>query len=208
MPASTKGEAHQPSIDTNSLDSFLAMLPTIRRRAEQAFRTRDAEARDDAVAEIVAAAFLGYARLAARGKVDVAYPTVLFRYALRHFYGGRRVASRFNTEDVLSVAAQRRRGFVVERFDRQQNHESRKLEAVAGRKSSSTADQAAFRCDFPEWLERQTRRNQRLAVALALGHSTAVVARCFAISSGRVSQLRRELRTSWLAFQSERHHPR
>ena len=74
------------------------------------------------------------------------------------------------------------------------------LPKPARRRKEPVPDQAAFRCDFPAWLATHSLRNRRIAEALAVGHSTSEVARRFRVSAGRVSQLRGELRASWLEF--------
>ena len=184
-------------------EGFLALMPRIRTCALVAFRHLGAEAREDAVAEIVANAYAAYVRLVARGKADLAYPTVLARFAINQFHAGRRVGSRFTIRDVMSKAAQRRHSFVVGRLDRFHEATGEWIEAVVEDTTTPVPDQAAFRCDFPAWLRNQKRRNRRIAEALSLGHTTADVARRFRVSAGRVSQLRGELHDSWLAFHGE-----
>ena len=61
---------------------FLAMLPAIQFNARIAFRHLKPEAREEAVAECLANALVAYTRLYALGKVELAYPTVLARYAV------------------------------------------------------------------------------------------------------------------------------
>ncbi|MBL9089924.1 MAG: hypothetical protein JNL96_01780 [Planctomycetaceae bacterium] len=196
-----------PARTTDSIspveDRFLDLLPTIRRVARMAFRHWGAEAREDAVAEIIANSFAAFARLVARGKVDVAFATALARFAIRQFHGGRRVGNRFTIRDVMSPAAQRRRGFAVEQLDHVDLATGEWVEAVVDDTSTPVADQAAFRCDFPAWLRKQSGRNRRLTEALSVGHTTADVARRFRISAARVSQLRRELYDSWRQFHGE-----
>ena len=181
---------------------FLELLPTIRTAAQVAFRGWDAEAREDAVTEVIANCYVAFARLAARDKVEVAFATVLARFAIRQLRVGRRVGSRFTVQDVMSPVAQRRRGFTVERFDADSAGDDW-LEAVTDDMSTPVADQAAFRCDFPAWLTQQNRRTRRIVEALALGHTTNEVAHRFRVTPGRVSQLRRELHSSWQTFHGE-----
>jgi hypothetical protein len=40
---------------------------------------------------------------------------------------------------------------------------------------------------FPIWLLSQTKRNRRIAVTLALGHTNGALARHFKVSAGRIS---------------------
>ena len=65
------------------------------------------------------------------------------------------------------------------------------------------ADTAAARMDVSAWLATLPARTRELAERLALGESTQNAARMFGISSGRVSQLRRELERGWQRFQGE-----
>ena len=64
-------------------------------------------------------------------------------------------------------------------------------------------DQVAFRCDFPAWLKTLAPRDRNIARALAEGGRTIDVAKRFGVSLARISQLRRELERSWLAFHGE-----
>jgi hypothetical protein len=182
---------------------FLELLPTIRTAAQVAFRGWDAEAREDAVTEVIANCYVAFARLAARDKIEVAFATVLARFAIRQLRVGRRVGSRFTVQDVMSPVAQRRRRFAVEQLDSVDPTTDAWLDSVVEDTSTPVADQAAFRCDFPAWLSQQRRRTRRIAEALALGHTTNEVARRFRLSPGRISQLRSELRNSWQTFHGE-----
>ena len=182
---------------------FLELLPTIRAAAQYAFRGWDPEAREDAVAEVIAGCFVAFAQLAAQGKLAVAFATPLTRFAIKQFRVGRRVGSRFRVKDVLSPAAQHRRRFEVERLEAFDPTTDEWVEAIVDDTLTPVPDQAAFRCDFPVWLAAQSRRSRRIAAALALGHTTADVAKRFRVSPGRVSQLRRELQSSWQMFHGE-----
>ena len=84
--------ADRPALQTK----FLAMLPVITRYASLAFRSLDAEAREDAITEVDANAFVAYARLAELGKPEIAYPTVLALYGIRQYWDGRRVGTKAN----------------------------------------------------------------------------------------------------------------
>jgi hypothetical protein len=182
---------------------FLRMLPKIVRHAKVILPRLRPEARADAIQEIAANAAVAYARLAELGKEDVAYPTPLATFAVRQFVAGRRVGGRLNCRDVSSEYAQQRKRFMVERLDRRDEETGEWIEAVVEDTRTPPADQAAFRVDFPDWLASLSRRNERIAEALALGHTTGAVARRFGVSPGRISQLRQELRTSWTKFHGE-----
>ena len=93
---------------------FLRMLPVIQRSASIAFRHLKAEAREEAVQDVTANALVAFVRLVERGKVDLAFPTVLARYGVSQFRSGRRVGTRLNVRDVMSPYAQRSKGIRVE----------------------------------------------------------------------------------------------
>ena len=182
---------------------FLAMLPVIRKYAKRAFQCLNAEAREDAVCEVTANAVVAFARLVELGKVDLAHPTVLARYGIVQTREGRRVGNRRRVGEVLSGYAQRKKGFFVERLDRFDKESAEWLEAVAEDPRTPVPDQVAFRVDFPAWLKLQTPRNRRIAEALAVGGTTSDVAKRFHVTSGRISQLRRQFQRSWQEFQGD-----
>ena len=182
---------------------FLAMLPAIEAQARFAFRRLDPEAREDAIQETIANALVAFVRLVQREKTNVAFPTALVRFAVAQIHDGRRVGNRLNVRDVLSPYAQQQKGIRVERLDRFDEEDNEWVEAVVEDDRTPIPDQVAFRCDFPAWLERLSRRNRRIAEALAVGHTTSAEARRFRVSPGRISQLRRDLQRSWQEFQGE-----
>jgi len=182
---------------------FLRMLPVIRAYARGAFAHLNPEARQDFVQEAIANALLAYVRLFQLGKVSLAYPTVLARFAIAQVREGRRVGRRLNVRDPLSSYCQRRKHVVVERLDRRDEDTGEWIEAVVEDPHTPPADQAAFRVDFPAWLATHTVRNRRIAESLALNRSTGEVARKFGVSPGRVSQLRAEFKRSWEKFTGE-----
>ena len=182
---------------------FLAMLPAIRRYACIAFRNLDDDAREDAIAEVIANALVAYVRLFDQGRSELAYATPLVRYAVAQFHDGRRVGNRINTRDVMTESAKKRRSITIESLDRFDKHAGEWIEATIEDDKTPVPDQAAFRCDFPIWLTTLSRRNRQISEELAKGHSTSHVARRFKVSAGRVSQLRRELHDSWHAFHGD-----
>lgn len=182
---------------------FVALLPAIRAHARIAFRALRPEARDDAIQEAVANACVAYVRLVQLGKQDLAYPSALVRFAVKHYWAGRRVGSSMNSGDVLCRHAQRHRGFQVEQLDAGYAGRKGWSEALADNTRSPVPDQVAFRIDFPAWLAGQNCRDRRLARFLALGNCPAEAADRFGISRARISQIRQELRESWAEFQGD-----
>jgi hypothetical protein len=179
------------------------MLPVIYRYARISFRDLDPESREDAVAEVIANVTVAIARLAQRGRLRLAFPTVLARYGIAQYRDGRRVGNSFRISEVLSPNAQRKKGFVVERLDRREEDSGEWCEAVVADHRTPVPEQVAFRIDFPQWLAGMPRKKRAIAESLALGNTTTDVARHFELSPGRVSQLRAELYRSWQDFHQE-----
>jgi hypothetical protein len=182
---------------------FLAMLPAIRLHARIAFRDLDPEAREEAVQEAVCNALAAYVGLFRRGKVALAYPSVLARYAVAQARDGRKVGGHLNCKDVSSEYCQRQKRVVVERLDKFDKEDDQWLEAVVEDHRTPVAEQVVFRCDFPAWLASLPRRNRRIAQALSIGHTTGDVAQRFHVSAGRISQLRQELYRLWNQFHGD-----
>jgi hypothetical protein len=184
-------------------EQFTKLLPAIRQQAGFAFRGMGPEARADAVAEVVAHACCAFARLVELGKADIAYPRALARFGVKRFLDGRRTGSQLNINDVLSPYAQKRKGIAVTSLDRFDEEEGVWREAVVEDDQTPVPDQAAFRIDFPAWLQSYPLRDRCIAEALAVGERTKDVAAKFGVSPGRVSQLRRRFYEDWQTLHGE-----
>ena len=182
---------------------FLAMMPTVVRYARSAFRHLDAEARTEAIQEIVVSAMLAYYRLYQRGKVDVAYPSVLARFAIAQYRGGRRVGEKMNCHDVLSPYARRLKDILVESLHGYDSEREPWHDVLVEDRNAGPAETAAARIDVAEWFESMTARDRKIAAALSQGTATMDVARRFHVSPGKISQKRREFLESWRSFQGE-----
>jgi hypothetical protein len=64
-------------------------------------------------------------------------------------------------------------------------------------------DAAAFRIDFPRWLDGLPDRDRQLVERLMVGERTLAMARRFHVSPARISQLRRELCQDYSRFHGE-----
>ena len=180
------------------------MMPTIATYARISFRHLRPEAREEATAECVANAFVAFAWLVQLGKVELAYPSVLARYAVAQVNDGRKVGSHLNIQDVSSAYCQRQKKITMERLDHFDEEENQWQEAVVqDTRTAPVPEIVAFRCDFPAWLARLSQRNRRIALKLATNESTTHVARMFKVSAGRVSQLRKEFKLAWESFHGE-----
>jgi hypothetical protein len=182
---------------------FMGMLPAVVRTAQISFRKVRPELRQELIQEVIANSLVAYARLVELRREDAAFPSALARFAVAQVRAGRRVGNRLCNREVLSEYAQREKGFFVERLDHFDDEESCWEEILVEDGRATPADLAASRIDFAQWLREMPGRIRRIAKCLATGESTLSAAGRFALSPARISQFRRELRTSWLAFQGE-----
>lgn len=179
-----------------------AMLPIITRVARQAFCQLDPEAKEEAVAEVVAAAFVMYASLVRTGRESRAFPSALATYGVRRVRIGRPATRPQNILDISGRLCHFRKGVQVERLDRYHRDEGWK-EALIQDKHAGPAEIAAARIDIGEWFGTLSSRDQQIASQLALGCRTGEVAKQFGLSPGRISQKRTAYRESWRTFQGE-----
>jgi hypothetical protein len=78
------------------------------------------------------------------------------------------------------------------------NAESREA-VIEGVKLRS--EMPAARIDVAAWFRSLARKKRRIAQSLAKGEGMGKVARMFALTAGRINQLRQELAESWEEFQ-------
>jgi hypothetical protein len=183
-------------------DRFLEMLPSIQQQARAAFRSEMPERQEELIAEVIANAFVAFARLVERGLIDMAYPTPLTQYAIRQVRTGRRVGAKLNVLDVSSQYAQLAKGFTVERLDRR-DEQGQWREILVEDRHAGPAETAAARIDIGDWFASLPKRSRRIAKALGNGERTKEVAKRFGVSAGRVSQVRTELKAAWELFVAE-----
>jgi hypothetical protein len=179
---------------------FLAMLPAIVRHAKIAFRGVHGQDREDKIQETVANALVAFRRLVQLKKTDLAYPTVLAKYAVAQINDGRLVGGHMNCNDISSDYCQRVKGAVLERLDQYDADDECWQEVLVSDKHCTPAELAASRIDVQAWFESLKRRDRKVAKFLANGETTTSAARKFKVSAGRISQLRRELAANWRAF--------
>jgi hypothetical protein len=163
------------------------MLPQIKAHASYAFRHLRGEVRQDAIQETIANALVAFVALVRRGKMSIAYPSVLARYATAQYADGRRVGNRLNVREALSPYAQRLKGFRVDRLDQFDEENDSWSEAIVEDKTAGPAEIVRTRIDFSDWLDSLKRRDRKIALKLAEGNRTRDVAKRFGISDGRVS---------------------
>ena len=183
---------------------FLSFLPRIEAHAEFFFRyIRCPAKRADWVAEAVALAWKWFVRLVQRGRDVLRFVSVLAAFAVRAVKCGRRVAGMSKAKDAMNYVTQRRHGFAVETLPDVCSGQDQLTEALAVNTVTPPPDAAAFRVDFPRWLETLSLRDRRLAEQLMLGERAHETAERFGLSRARVSQVRRELSLDWSRFHGE-----
>ncbi len=182
---------------------FLRLLPLIQQLAHRAFRRHPDEEREELTAEVIANCWAAFVRLMDANREERVFATPLARFAIRQVRDGRRVGNPRNVNDVCSAYAQRRQGFCLERLDRYDRRERRWKQILVEARNAGPADTACIRIDFDQWLRCLPSRPRRVAEKLAIGETTGDVARKFRLSSGRISQMRRELRWNWDDFQGD-----
>ena len=191
-------------VRTSPHEGFLPLVPIVERHAHVVFRHLPAVEREECACEAVAAAFLAYLSLTARGQDPFQFPSVLATRAAQHVQADRHVGGSLNRQDVLSRAAQRSQGFTVQSLQQLTHvyHEAW-WEAVTDTAQTSPDEAAAFRVDFPDWLGTRSDRDRCLIRDLAAGQRPTEVAHRYGLSCGRISQLRQEYEQDWLRYHGE-----
>ncbi len=176
---------------------FLLILPIVERRAQFAFRCLPSVDREEAIAEAVAAAFVSFVSLKARGRFPAAFPVILAAFAVLHVRNGRHVGGSCRSGEVTSFAAQRRHGFrlhlVAPALPDWDEH-------FLDDSATPVLDQVRFKLDWQAFLKSLPRRHRRMLRSLAQGHPANQVAEAFHVSPSRITQLRQQWQRQWLAF--------
>jgi hypothetical protein len=208
----------QSSAESSQHAVFLTLLPKLQTHARIQFRfiaCRDQRA--DKISEVVALAWKWYVRLVEQGKDVHQFPTVFVRLVVKAVRSGRRLAGMEKAKDVMNRMTQQRHGFTVKslplstRRPRQSIYSTvngqRDLDAFEERLKDNAVTPppiaAAFRIDFPEFLDTLTDRDRAMANFLAQEHSAKMTAKRFDVTPARVTQLRQRWRREWQACQGE-----
>jgi hypothetical protein len=172
--------------------------PVVERWARANFRD------DEQVAEAVGMSWKWFLSLSRRGKDGTRFPGAIARRAVCAVRAGRRVVRSLSARDALSTVAQQRHGFTVSRLpDYETLSVNPFTEALAEHGQADPADHAAFRCDWPRFLNQQSERDVRMAEQLGMGEKATVVAGKIGVSPGRLTQLRQRLMRRWHEFHGE-----
>ena len=185
---------------------FESLIPKIREAARFAFRALNASDRDEAVADVCAAAWSAWHGLIKRGKDPMEIgPYGILTNAIRYVRNGRRVGNPGSGRgriDLWNHRAQKALGLrLVSLASAQEEGELRAW--VANDYRSTPADHAAFLIDFEDWLGRLPERRRLSAEMLAQGFGTLEVAKQVGVSPGAISQSRTALEKNWKEFQQD-----
>jgi hypothetical protein len=180
--------------------TFLSLLPAIKSVARLRFRRVPCpDRREDCIGEVIAVAWKWHVRLAERGRDCSQFVAAFADLAVRAVMNGRRLCGQERIHDVMSRSCQQRHGFSVGQFDRSIWSDVF-ADALAGNTHSPIPVQVQFRGDFADWASRLPARQQQVMKELAMGERTQDVARATGVSAARISQMRGELRRSYLQF--------
>jgi hypothetical protein len=191
---------------------FEALIPTITAHLKKMFRAgRCACTKADFVAEALALCWRWFVRAAALGKDAAAIVGPMTTFAARKVRSGGTVCGMQPAKDVMSLTAKLKHGVVVKSLSASGNHTAWRApaggqirlaafeEALSENTVTPVPDQVIFRIDWPEFLNKLTKRDRKMVEFLALGNSNNAAADAFGISRGRVSQLRRGWCEKWKA---------
>jgi DNA-directed RNA polymerase specialized sigma24 family protein len=187
-------------------DPFEALIPKIEEAARFSFRALNRSDRDEAVADVCAAAWSAWFGLIKRGENPLEVgPIGILNNAIKYVRHGRRVGnpgSGRGRTDLWQRKTQRLGGFkLVSLADAQRDGTIRAW--VASNHRSTPATHAAFLIDFQDWLGRLSERRRQSALLLAEGFGTREVSQELGISPSAISQTRAALEKNWEAFQAD-----
>ena len=161
--------------------TFVSLIqPRLIIHARIHFLEKCAQTKADQIAEVIALAWKWFLRLTERGKDVRLFVSALADFAVRAVKSGRRVAGMEKPKDVLSKRAQHRHGFKVEALPVSTRSPcENRYSTVGGQKLQDTfeerlrdntqtpvPDQAAFRIDWPAWMNSRTDRDRRILSAM------------------------------------------
>ena len=184
-------------------DAFMEMVPAIEIHARISFKHLGAEAREEAIQEVVCNACCAYARLVELKKTDLAYPSALARFGVAQTKDGRKVGGTRNCGDVLSGYCQQKKNVLVDRLDQFDSEDEAWEEILVEDRHAGPAETAITRIDFATWLQHLPHRLRKIAMFLANGETTTTAAKKFRLSRGRISQIRKELFIAWRNFHAD-----
>ena len=210
-PISTRGVRFaKSSTDVNATFVNTYMQPVMTHAAIQ-FRHLPAVDREEAVAESVAAAFVGFSSACRRGREHVIPPSMLAHFSVLHARAGRHVGGPWESKkDVMSRVAQRRHGFRVFSLPVRDGYPFDCMAAadqpvwrdrLLYDRRTTPADLACFRVDWSRFLAGQTDRTRVLLGMLGSGYRSVEIADHLGVTAPAVCQRRKKAAREWAVFQ-------
>jgi hypothetical protein len=190
------------SLSEEARTQFANMLPELNRQIAFRFRNLKPELREERSADAVGLALEMFSRLVRRDKTDRAHPTPLATYACRQVRDGRRCGSSLNVCDISSRHCRKRKRIRKNSLSCRNRDSGNWQELVVEDRKAGPADVAAVRINFRDWLKSLPEKKRWVAETLAGGETTKAAARKCGLSTGRISQMRRELLEAWNTFQT------
>jgi hypothetical protein len=182
---------------------YLVLLPLITKTASIVFSKCKAAAREEAVQNTEAWAFVFLRQLAAKGRLEEAKATPLAWFGIKYHREGRIVGSSCSTVDVLSERWQYlgRAQVVTEGSAGEGILDAFISDSTIVDAWCSVDRMVQFKLDFFEgWFRQQTPRDREIIRDLAMGETTGDVAKKYKVSAGLISQYRKRYAESWNAF--------
>jgi hypothetical protein len=185
--------------------AFLAILPKVEQVARGYFRRLTCpDRKQECICEAVALVWKWHQRLELKGRDSSLFVSALARFAAKAVHSGRRLCGQEKANDVTSRVCQHRRGFAVGELAQATAAANNSLnEALRDNTQTAIPDQVQFRVDFSAWRCTLDNRRRRIMNAMMLGESTSELSNRFGMTSGRISQLRREFYEGYSAFCGE-----
>jgi hypothetical protein len=198
-----------PSATTHAHGAFTAAWNRIEDALAYQFRTLPGALREEAIAEARAYNWAAWQGLIRRGKDPVAVGVVaIAANSARAVKNGRSLGGgRASAQALRDVACPQKPALhglrVVGEEETAAGSPHRWEDFLATDHRYTPADEAAFRIDFREWLDRLPARKRAAAELLADGYSTGEAARRLNVSACAISLDRQWLARSWAQFQGE-----
>jgi hypothetical protein len=207
----TSAVADQREVSSCGHAWFLEKLPEIRCRATAYFRYLNADQREDAVADVVAAVFKSCLSAAGRGTLRNITPCCAVTFAVRQFRSGRRFGG-FSSTDVMGEGTRAKgratlqslyepplRAIVSERQKFRRGKETMPLsEVLSDRREQDPAERARQSLDYPQILrvERvswKARKVFRLLSSVRIVGCGLRIAQELRVSPARICHLKSQL---------------
>lgn len=193
------------------LEQWHADFETARHRIEKHARVyfrdyiKDPDKLEEAIQDTMANAWKAYYKARLEGNDPHQFISKIAEYAAKHTRAGRHIMGMEKAKDVHSKRAQARHGFTVGKLPECDTvvEGNPALEGLHDNTQTPPDEQAAFRIDYPAWLDRFPDRDRRITIDMSHGERTIDLADKYKLSQGRLAQMRRERKEDWDEFHSE-----